>query len=201
MKYAQPAHINTFALLSYVRSNGGATLTQFNSMVDANVGYEVSIKDLSKTRLDTLLFNDALMTALLNSALYEASLMGYNYHVGLWIDTIDGVDYLFIDVTLTFFDWKRAETVARQTKQVAVFDWTTKTSIYINYEKEAENDFLYSINRQDVLDCIKYRDLKLSKEDVDFICNKVGIDFSVTDELYWFIESTMSAYDLGKKED
>lgn len=136
MKYPQQVHIHTLALLSYVQLNGGATLTQTNSMVDANIGYEGSIKDLTKIRLDTVLFNETLLTALIGSALYEASILGKSYHVGLWIDTEDGVDYLFIDVTLTFYDFRSAEIVARQTKQKAVYDWMHKQSVRILYETE-----------------------------------------------------------------
>lgn len=96
----------------YALKNDGATVKN-GDIIEYKKGYQVSIS------------KDNEITGNINQLLGIINLMGLK-HYGLWRD--NGIWYL--DTSSTHFaDLKEAQEAARKADQIAIFDWSTFTSI------------------------------------------------------------------------
>ena len=137
--------------------NGGATLdTNYNNF-NASIGFMVSIKGHEK-KVD---INDIENIKKEITKKMELVKTKKGYYVGLWVEN----DILFIDISKHIINYNRALEVARNNKQLAIYDLKNDVSIYLNYKTYYT---LYKVIRNKDNDIIDYRIVKQfdKKEDI-----------------------------------
>ena len=113
-------------MIKEILKNGGATLDANYNNFNASVGYMVSIKGHEKK----LNIND--IENIKKEIIKKMELIKNkkNCFVGLWVDN----DILYIDISKHIINYNRALEVARNNKQLAIYDLKNDKSIYLNYK-------------------------------------------------------------------
>ena len=107
-------------------NNGGATLDVNYNNFNSSIGYMVSIKGHEKK----ININDIENIKKEISKKMELIKNKKNCFVGLWVDN----DILYIDISKHIINYNRALEVARNNKQLAIYDLKNDKSIYLNYK-------------------------------------------------------------------
>jgi hypothetical protein len=100
----------------------GMTLTKNLSELNTNQGYQVSIKDLLKIKVENLT-NDYLIN-ILNGVKWE---LENGQYIGLWIDK----GLLYIDISVHESHYHTAIEMGRRFNQKAIFDWHDMKSVWL----------------------------------------------------------------------
>ena len=113
-------------LLHETKKHGGLTFTINREIVEFKKGYQVSVKDIH--RIDTFYLNDEMITKTIYELLKKLYMTKGDYFVGTWFDD---ENVLYIDISIYVKDKKEALELAKKHNQKAIFDWDSKTSIYL----------------------------------------------------------------------
>ena len=109
--------------LKNIIKNGGATLNEQNKQVNFKNGYQVSKKDcytLDLNNLQTILQNTNKLLKTIKQ----------NEFVGLWVDS----GKIYIDISTRITDKQKAIKTGLQLNQISIFDWASKTCIYLKQQ-------------------------------------------------------------------
>jgi hypothetical protein len=107
--------------------NGGASLNKQLEVVSVNTGYLVSIPS-KYTKVLTIDTDYATMLKAMQDMSSEINVDGSGAYVGLWVN--DGK--LYIDLSINFNDLQVALNIAREFKQIAIWDAVNGKEIKIN---------------------------------------------------------------------
>ena len=114
-------------IISYIKENGGVTLKSNETLLNANVGYMVSLagyeKQLSLDNVSIEIVNDYIQ-----KARKMTKNIKHNVYVGFWMDG----NILYLDLSIKIESRQLALSLARKNNQLAIFDLQSKTSIYLN---------------------------------------------------------------------
>ena len=145
--------------------NGGATLDVNYNNFNASAGYMVSIKGHEK-RININDIENIKKEIVKKMELVKNK---KGYYIGLWVDN----GLMFIDISKHIIKYARALEVARNNKQLAIYDLKNDKSIYLNYKTYYT---LYKIIKNEDNDIIDYKIIKQfdKKEDI-----KKEIDASI----------------------
>ena len=136
--------------------NGGATLDYNYNNFNASTGFIVSLDGYeAKIDIDNI---EAIKKAIENKKEIAQKIKGY---IGLWVDN----GLMYIDISKHIINYNRALEVARNNKQLAIYDLKNNKSIYLNYKTYYT---LYKIIRNKDNDIIDYKIVKQydKKEDI-----------------------------------
>ena len=138
-------------------NNGGATLDYNYDNFSASFGFMVSIKGHEK-KID---INDIENIKKEITKKRELIKTKKGYYIGLWVEN----DILYIDISKHIINYNKALEVARNNKQLAIYDLKNDKNIYLNYKKYYT---LYKVIRNVDNDIIDYKIIKQydSKEDI-----------------------------------
>ena len=143
-------------MIKEILKNGGATLDVNYNNFNASTGYMVSLYGY-EVKID---INDieAIKKEIENKKEIAKKVNGY---VGLWVDN----GLMFIDISKHIIDYNRALEVARNNKQLAIYDLKNDKSIYLNYKKYYS---LYKVIKNENNEIIDYKIIKQfdKKEDI-----------------------------------
>ena len=143
-------------MIKEILKNGGATLDYNYNNFNASTGYMVSLYGY-EVKID---INDieAIKKEIENKKEIAKKVNGY---VGLWVDN----GLMFIDISKHIIDYNRALEVARNNKQLAIYDLKNDKSIYLNYKKYYS---LYKVIKNENNEIIDYKIIKQfdKKEDI-----------------------------------
>lgn len=112
----------------YIKENKGITL-DINTMKNTTIkngysvslaGYETKEKDINKT-----------MEVLKDYIKAVKDLKKNNLFVGVWYD--EKTQYYYIDISMIINKRREAEKIAKENKQLAIYDLKNNDSIYLNY--------------------------------------------------------------------
>lgn len=112
----------------YIKENKGITL-DINTMKNTTIkngysvslaGYETKEKDINKT-----------MEVLKEYIKAVKDLKKNNLFVGVWYD--EKTQYYYIDISMIINKRREAEKIAKENKQLAIYDLKNNDSIYLNY--------------------------------------------------------------------
>lgn len=112
----------------YIKENKGITL-DINTMKNTTIkngysvslaGYETKEKDINKT-----------MEVLKDYIKVVKDLKKNNLFVGVWYD--EKTQYYYIDISMIINKRREAERIAKDNKQLAIYDLKNNDSIYLNY--------------------------------------------------------------------
>ena len=137
--------------------NGGATLdTNYNNF-NSKDGFIVSIKGHERK----LNINDIENIKKEITKKRELVKNKKGYYIGLWVEN----DILYIDISKHIIRYNRALEVARNNKQLAIYDLKNDKSIYLNYKTYYT---LYKVIRNKDNDIIDYKIIKQydNKQDI-----------------------------------
>ena len=166
-------------------NNGGATLDVNYNNFNASAGYMVSIKGHEKK----ININD--IKNIKKEIIKKRGLVKNkkNYYVGLWVDN----DILYIDISKHIIKYGRALEVARNNKQLAIYDLKNDKSIYLNYKTYYT---LYKIIRNKDNDIIDYKIVKQydKKEDIK---KEINASIKTIDNI---IYKSFKQYEKRKKD-
>ena len=130
-------------------NNGGATLDVDYNNFNTSAGYMVSIKGQEKK----ININDIENIKKEITKKRELIKNRKGYYIGLWVDN----DILYIDISKHIIKYNRALEVARNNKQLAVYDLKNDKSIYLNYKTYYS---LYKVIKNENNDIIDYKIIK-----------------------------------------
>ena len=144
-------------MIKEILKNGGATLDVNYNNFNASIGYMVSIKGHEKK----ININDIENIKKEITKKMKLVKNKKGYYVGLWVDN----DILFIDISKHIIKYNRALEVARNNKQLAIYDLKNDKSIYLNYKTYYT---LYKVIKNKDNDIIDYKIVKQydKKEDI-----------------------------------
>ena len=144
-------------MIKEILKNGGATLDYNYNNFSASAGYMVSIKGHEKK----ININDIENIKKEITKKMKLVKNKKGYYVGLWVDN----DILFIDISKHIIKYNRALEVARNNKQLAIYDLKNDKSIYLNYKTYYT---LYKVIKNKDNDIIDYKIVKQydKKEDI-----------------------------------
>ena len=165
--------------------NGGATLdTNYNNF-NASIGYMVSIKGHEKK----ININDIKNIKKEITKKTELIKTKKGFYVGLWVEN----DILFIDISKHIIKYARALEVARNNKQLAIYDLKNDVSIYLNYKTYYT---LYKIIKNKDNDIIDYKIVKQydKKEDIK---KEINASIKTIDNI---IYKSFEQYEKRKKD-
>lgn len=100
-------------------ANGGATLDNNGKAVDFASGYQVSTKDCYKLKVENI-------NAIVSAVVRLLADCKHGDFVGLWVDS----GFCYIDKSEHIKNKRKALAVAKARKQKAIFEWSTKNSVY-----------------------------------------------------------------------
>lgn len=104
--------------IQQIIDNGGATLNKNGAPVSFKNGYQVSIRDCFILNVDNVeQITDSINAVLLNLKRGE--------YCGLWVNC----DKIYVDVSVRILERKKALSVGRNFKQIAIFEWSTGNCI------------------------------------------------------------------------
>ena len=137
--------------------NGGATLDYNYNNFNVSVGYMVSIKGNEKK----ININDIENIKKEISKKMEFVKNKKGYYIGLWVEN----GLMYVDISKHIIKYDRALEVARNNKQLAVYDLKNDKSIYLNYKTYYT---LYKVIKNKDNDIIDYKIVKQfdKKEDI-----------------------------------
>ena len=165
--------------------NGGATLdTNYNNF-NASIGYMVSIKGHEKK----ININDIKNIKKEITKKTELIKTKKGFYVGLWVEN----DILFIDISKHIINYNRALEVARNNKQLAIYDLKNDKSIYLNYKTYYT---LYKVIRNKDNEIIDYKIIKQydKKEDIK---KEINASIKTIDNI---IYKSFKQYEKRKKD-
>ena len=144
-------------MIKEILKNGGATLDVNYNNFNASIGYMVSIKGHEKK----ININDIENIKKEITKKMKLVKNKKGYYVGLWVDN----DILFIDISKHIIKYNRALEVARNNKQLAIYDLKNDKSIYLNYKTYYT---LYKVIKNKDNDIVDYKIVKQydKKEDI-----------------------------------
>ena len=165
--------------------NGGATLdTNYNNF-NASAGFMVSIKGHEKK----LNINDIenIKKEIIKKMELVKNKKGY--YVGLWVEN----DILYIDISKHIINYNRALEVARNNKQLAIYDLKNDVSVYLNYKTYYT---LYKVIRNKDNNIIDYKLIKQydKKEDIK---KEINASIKTIDNI---IYKSFAQYEKRKKD-
>lgn len=106
--------------LKQILNNGGATLNKQQKQVNYKRGYQVSKKDC-------YILNIANTNEILQAVNNLQKTIAKNEFVGLWVDN----GSVYIDISIKFYILKNALEYGKALNQISIFNWSTKTCIYL----------------------------------------------------------------------
>ncbi len=119
--------MNIQTLKQILDSNGGITLNADGTVFSPEQGFSVAYSKGWEKQFDNV--SDALLAYIehykTNASVFNK--VGTNIKVGLWVD--NGVIYL--DLSEYVPELGKAKFLAKKRKQLAIFDFQTKQSIYL----------------------------------------------------------------------
>ena len=144
-------------MIKEIIKNGGATLDVNYNNFNASAGYMVSIKGHEKK----ININDIENIKKEITKKMKLIKTKKSYFVGLWVEN----DILYVDISKHIINYNRALEVARNNKQLAVYDLKNNKSIYLDYKTYYT---LYKVIRNKDNDIIDYKIVKQfdKKEDI-----------------------------------
>ena len=98
-------------MLAKILKNGGATINARGEFVSLKSGYQVSVRDLGRVRVDDLT-EDMVKTVI------EQGLSRGEY-CGVWID--DG--FAYVDISKRIGTKQEAMRLGKEKKQLSILDW------------------------------------------------------------------------------
>ena len=137
--------------------NGGATLDVNYNNFNASAGYMVSLDGYeAKTDIDNI---EAIKKEIETKKEIAQKIKGA--YIGLWVDN----GLMYVDISKHIINYNRALEVARNNKQLAIYDLKNDKSIYLNYEKYYS---LYKVIKNENNEIIDYKIVKQfdKKEDI-----------------------------------
>ena len=165
--------------------NGGATLDVNYNNFNASAGYMVSIKGHEKK----ININDIENIKKEIIKKMELIKRKKSYFVGLWVDN----ELMYIDISKHIIKYNRALEVARNNKQLAIYDLKNNKNIYLNYKTYYT---LYKIIRNKDNDIIDYKIVKQydKKEDIK---KEINASIKTIDNI---IYKNFAQYEKRKKD-
>ena len=165
--------------------NGGATLDVNYNNFNASAGYMVSIKGHEKK----ININDIENIKKEIIKKMELIKRKKSYFVGLWVDN----ELMYIDISKHIIKYNRALEVARNNKQLAIYDLKNNKNIYLNYKTYYT---LYKIIRNKDNDIIDYKIIKQydKKEDIK---KEINASIKTIDTI---IYKSFAQYEKRKKD-
>lgn len=130
----------------YIKENKGITL-DINTMKNTTkksgfsvslAGYETKEKDINKT-----------MEVLKEYIKVVKDLKKNNLFVGVWYD--EKTQYYFIDISIIINKRREAEKIAKENKQLAIYDLKNNDSIYLNYNIKFYSIYKKIYDNNDIL--------------------------------------------------
>ena len=172
-------------MINEILKNGGATLdTNYNNF-NSSIGFMVSIKGHEKK----LNINDIENIKKEINKKMELVKNKKNYFLGLWVDN----DILYIDISKHIINYNRALEVARNNKQLAIYDLKNDKSIYLNYKTFYT---LYKVIRNKDNDIIDYKIIKQYDNKAD-IRKEMNASIRTIDNI---IYKSFKQYEKRKKD-
>ena len=172
-------------MINEILKNGGATLdTNYNNF-NSSIGFMVSIKGHEKK----LNINDIENIKKEINKKMELVKNKKNYFLGLWVDN----DILYIDISKHIINYNRALEVARNNKQLAIYDLKNDKSIYLNYKTFYT---LYKVIRNKDNDIIDYKIVKQYDNKAD-IRKEINASIKTIDNI---IYKSFLQYEKRKKD-
>ena len=135
-------------MIKKIINNGGATLDVNYNNFNASAGYMVSLYGY-ETKIDVNNI-EAIKKEIENKKEIAQKTKGY---IGLWVEN----NLLYIDISKYIINYNKALEVARNNKQLAIYDLKNDKSIYLNYKKYYT---LYKIIRNADSKIIDYKLIK-----------------------------------------
>lgn len=172
-------------MIREILKNGGATLdTNYNNF-NSSIGFMVSIKGHEKK----VNINDIENIKKEITKKRELIKTKKNYFVGLWVDN----DILYIDISKHIINYNRALEVARNNKQLAIYDLKNDKSIYLNYKTFYT---LYKVIKNKDNSIIDYKIVKQfdKKEDIR---KEINASIKTVDNI---IYKSLAQYEKRKKD-
>ena len=165
--------------------NGGATLDVNYNNFNSKDGFMVSIKGHEKK----ISINDIENIKKEIIKKMELIKRKKSYYVGLWVDN----DILYIDISKHIINYNRALEVARNNKQLAIYDLKNDKSIYLNYKTFYT---LYKVIRNKDNDVIDYKIIKQYDNKKD-IKKEINASIKTIDNI---IYKNFEQYEKRKKD-
>ena len=165
--------------------NGGATLDVNYNNFNASAGYMVSIKGHEKK----ININDIENIKKEIIKKMELIKRKKSYFVGLWVDN----ELMYLDISKHIIKYNRALEVARNNKQLAIYDLKNNKNIYLNYKTYYT---LYKVIRNKNNNIIDYKIVKQydKKEDIK---KEINASIKTIDNI---IYKNFAQYEKRKKD-
>ncbi len=118
--------------------NKGASINLIHNVINPNIGFIVSLEGFEKAfTINPRYKESAMLEELTNKIIdyyeeHKENLTPYTF-IGVWFDKTDGIWYL--DLSELILDKSKAIDLARERKQIAIYDCANRETIYTNFKK------------------------------------------------------------------
>lgn len=172
-------------MIKEIIKNGGATLdTNYNNF-NASTGYMVSLDGYeAKINIDNI---EAIKKEIETKK--EEAQKIKNSYIGLWVEN----GLLYVDISKHIKNYNRALEVARNNKQLAIYDLKNNDSIYLSYKTYYT---LYKVIRNKDNNIIDYRVIKQYDNKND-IKKEINASIKTIDNI---IYKSFAHYEKRKKD-
>ena len=172
-------------MIKKILKNGGATLDYNYNNFNSKDGFMVSLDSYeAKVDIDNI---EAIKKEIETKKEIAKKIKGA--YIGLWLDK----GLVYIDISKHIIDYNRALEVARNNKQLAIYDLKNDNSIYLNYKTFYT---LYKVIRNKDNDIIDYKIIKQYDNKTD-IKKEINASIKTIDNI---IYKSFEQYEKRKKD-